>query len=552
MKKITSSITFKLSLAILVSLTVIFASVNLVTRSVIRDEVLEQWKVSELKLVDLYSEMIDMNNLQSFIEGIDQENDLAYALFIDKNLKAIAHSDASRIGIELDDPGSIAAARDGQAFSGYFHWSVTDSQVLDVLTPIYHEGEHVGALNIGINVDTATMNQILSDSLRKIMLVSMMAGVIAIVLIIAVSQKMLVQPIQWMTAIIQKQGELNFRESTESIPGKLKERKDELGRMVHAILLSNKSVLEFLEQSDKLAEDVNKTSHDLQSVAAETAKAVEEVAGAIQDIARGATDQANDTEKGMDHIQDLGDMIEANNDQTKKVDHTSEVVSTLQQEGMDIMKHVVSKTDESSKAAQEVNSVIGKTNESAQKIKSASEMIANIADQTNLLALNAAIESARAGEAGRGFAVVADEIRKLAEQTSRFTGEIEMVIEELTEKTEIAVETMEKVGGIVEAQGKGIMETNEKFMGIDKAIEEMKTSIKSLSASGHHMESKKNEIIVLMQNLSAIAQENAAGTEEASASVEEQTASMEEVSSSTSNLAEVAESLKEALSKFKR
>ncbi|MDG6937973.1 MAG: isochorismatase family protein, partial [Nitrososphaerota archaeon] len=41
--------------------------------------------------------------------------------------------------------------------------------------------------------------------------------------------------------------------------------------------------------------------------------------------------------------------------------------------------------------------------------------------------LNAAIEAARAGEAGRGFAVVADEVKKLAENTTHATAEIESV-----------------------------------------------------------------------------------------------------------------------------
>ena len=67
------------------------------------------------------------------------------------------------------------------------------------------------------------------------------------------------------------------------------------------------------------------------------------------------------------------------------------------------------------KSIETITAQINVTNDSAQRIRAATEMITSIAEETNLLSLNASIEAARAGENGRGFAIVATQIQKLAE-----------------------------------------------------------------------------------------------------------------------------------------
>ena len=101
------------------------------------------------------------------------------------------------------------------------------------------------------------------------------------------------------------------------------------------------------------------------------------------------------------------------------------------------MQRMVSATDS-------INAKLAALSEKASNINAVLTTITKVADQTNILSLNAAIEAEKAGEAGRGFSVVATEIRRLADQTSIATWDIEQMLKEMQSAVSASVMGMDK------------------------------------------------------------------------------------------------------------
>ena len=167
--------------------------------------------------------------------------------------------------------------------------------------------------------------------------------------------------------------------------------------------------------------------------------------------------QTNAIEQTRAAINNISSSVETVNVLASDTEQGSQEVARRAHDGAAVALKVAEEMNVIAETVSVSSAEVSRLVSSTQEIDKMANVIKDIADQTNLLALNAAIEAARAGEQGRGFAVVADEVRKLAERTTKATGEIGTILRSIQTDTERAVKGMDAAAPVI---AKGVTQAN--------------------------------------------------------------------------------------------
>ena len=328
-------------------------------------------------------------------------------------------------------------------------------------------------------------------------------------------------------------------------------RKDEIGNISRAIMRLKEELSGTIAVIKTQSDELNGAAAYLQNRTAETSDSLLQVERAVGEVAEGATNQAEETQMATDNVVNMGHMVEETANEADEMNQSAQNMRKLGQEAFDTLHELQRINEEAKQSIDVIYEQTNTTNQSAQKIKEATNLITSIAEETNLLSLNAAIEAARAGEQGRGFAVVASQIQKLAEQSNESAKQIEDIISDLIADSDKSVETMDIVRGIMDKQSQNVVRTDECFGEVLKGIERSIETIGGIADKAEKMNGAKVSVVDSVQNLTAIAEENAASTEETSASIIEIANAVADISARAEQLKGIADKMDESMAIFK-
>lgn len=428
---------------------------------------------------------------------------------------------------------SHAVSIDGTIFYGYY-------------TPVYQDGtaSPIGMIFIGANKQKkdATVHRIIYTMIACTVSLMVLCIIISVFYSGSISRSL-----KKSIGVVQAVAAGNLK---TSIDKHLLKKNDEVGDLSRAILQLQHEMTQSLESIADNSKAVLAASGALEGTARNTTSSIREVENAVTSIAQSASLQAQISGTASDNVAEMGKRIEQTSLEMEEMKSGASAMKEAEEKNADTIRKLLDSNDEVQTLIREIATQTSQTNESAQKIKEATDIIASIADETSLLSLNASIEAARAGENGKGFAVVADQIQKLATQSNESSQRIDEIIHQLIADSDKTVETMGKVIETISAQTEHMQQTEAMTQEVMEKIDSSLTSLSVIENSVMYLDQSRNEIIKTVTELSDIAKQNAATTQEVCATVNVVTEGFSQVEGSTEGLKSIADGLEVSVDHF--
>lgn len=394
------------------------------------------------------------------------------------------------------------------------------------------------------NIPASELTVVTSTVINSMLIIGVIALIVSVGLSTLISKK-LSNPINDIVKAMKVIAQGNF---TNKVVVK---SKDEIGMMGSSINDTMDQLRDSISGVKDNSSNVGNLSTALASNSKEMATSANEVASAIEGIASGAVNQTRELLDITKQLDLLNAELDDIDNKISNVNISSKDAEDKAASGKDYIESLTISIDEVKQSFSLVNEKINELGNSVSKIGNITDSISEISEQTNLLALNAAIEAARAGDQGKGFAVVAEEVRKLAEESSRASGEIMNLITLVSSNTKEVIDTSKQMDELIGGQAIVVGKTIQSFDSILDSVQKIAPMVDETYNAVENAIKAKDVVVNKIEGVASVAEEVSASTEEISASAEEMFATTEEVSGIASRLDESVNDLISKVESFK-
>ncbi|WP_413382634.1 methyl-accepting chemotaxis protein [Alkalihalobacillus sp. 1P02AB] len=477
---------------------------------------------------------INLNQLLNTTEQVKVGKE-GFAMILDEN-RYIIVSPTEEMGVQVNEP---FIDRMYQEASGEFEFSYEQQN----LWLIYETNEITGWKVAGVvdNQEIASLSRpILYRTLLVLIPSIILGGVLVVFLILNITKPL-----------------FRLRDSAAKISkGDLKEQidvksKDELGELSQSFNEMARDLKAVIQEVASKSENMAASSEQLSASSEQSTRATEYIATSIQEMAGRVETQNENYQSNAEALNQVTEDINHVTSNALSVSHLTKAAIEQAEEGNRSVEQTMGQMASIAQSVEKSNLQIKSLQDRSKEIGMIVDVISGIASQTNLLALNASIEAARAGESGKGFAVVAAEIGKLAKESDHSANQIASLIKAILTDTEETVDGMKEATHIVESGLQISTNTTEKFKAIMEGFQDISPRIEEVALISEQI-SRNIEVVNSSSNqLLIISNENSSVADEMAGATQEQLASMEEIQATSALLATLAEELQTLIHKFK-
>lgn len=294
----------------------------------------------------------------------------------------------------------------------------------------------------------------------------------------------------------------------------------------------------------ELAGWFNKHIQNLKKVVGDVHSMTDQVSASANDIAAAVGEQAAITSQQAASLSEITATMEELSvsssqiaDNANAVAHTSKSTLDESERGVVALNQLKGKMEEITSDNNRNISEILELDRKSKEIGKIMGIINDIADQTKMIAFNAAIEAASSGEAGKRFGVVAVEIRRLADNVTESTGEIESKIDEIQKSINRLVIASENGSKVINEGSQAATFTLGELMNIVEGAKLASESAMQISLSSQQQKTASNQVLKALTEIDR-------GLHQSSASIRQ-------TSTATHNLTDMSDVLKKKLGVFK-